>query len=89
MLEIIATYSPCCKIFREGDAEPGIMHSAIPHERKVVRLVDIADVRRALLRYARHADGEFGNWTPCRLLEDGPDTCDCGLDELLRKMKAI
>ena len=40
MAKIIATYSPCCGIFHLGDAEPGIMHCALPHEKIVVKLVD-------------------------------------------------
>lgn len=40
MAEIVATYSPCCGIFRVGDAEQGVMHRALPHDRKVVKLVD-------------------------------------------------
>jgi len=42
MAKIIATYSPCCGIFHVGDAEEGIMHCALPHDRKVVKLVDAA-----------------------------------------------
>jgi hypothetical protein len=44
MVEIIATYSPCCGIFHTGDAEQGIMHCALPHERKVVKLVDVKEL---------------------------------------------
>ena len=38
--KIVATFSPCCGIFHVGDAEQGIMHCALPHDRKVVKLVD-------------------------------------------------
>ena len=40
MAKIVATYSPCCGIFRVGNAEQGVMHCALPHDRKVVKLVD-------------------------------------------------
>jgi hypothetical protein len=48
MAKIIATYSPCCGIFREGDAEEGVMHSALPHEWKTIKLVDAASEAESL-----------------------------------------
>ena len=67
----------------------------IPHHDGIVQCTKDDDavcpyehMRQALLRYARHDDGEGGT-KPCRSLEDGPDTCDCGLDALLRKVNAI
>ena len=41
-VKIIATYSPCCGIFRVGDADQGVMHCALPHEQKTIRLADAA-----------------------------------------------
>jgi hypothetical protein len=52
MAKIIATYSPCCGIFHVGDAEQGIMHCALPHERKVVRLVDVRELEGEAKKWA-------------------------------------
>lgn len=79
MSKVVATYSPCCLIFRLGDAEEGVMHCALPHAKTVVRLVDADDyieLRKALLRYGQHDDD-------CCWHEAGPDTCNCGLDAAL------
>jgi hypothetical protein len=42
---IVATYAPCCGIIHPGDREPGVMHCALPHEQKTVKLVDEQDYR--------------------------------------------
>jgi len=42
--KIIATYSPCCGIFHLGDAEDGVMHCALPHEKKVIKLGDVKEL---------------------------------------------
>lgn len=60
--QIVATYAPCCGTVRIGDLEPGVMHCALPHERKLMKLVDAAEyeaVERALrdLLARIHRDG--------------------------------
>jgi hypothetical protein len=43
MTKILATYSPCCKMLREGDCEKDVMHCSYPHEQTTIRLVDAAE----------------------------------------------
>lgn len=67
MAKIVGTYSPCCGIFRTGDAEEGIMHCAMPHERQVIKLVDVKEIDQ-LERTFRHTHvaGEGKNLDWCK-----------------------
>ena len=60
MAEIVATYSPCCGIFRVGDVEQGVMHCALPHDKKVVKLVDEKELEiLKILEEEIRADGSL------------------------------
>ena len=66
MSKIIATYSPCCGIFRVGDADQGVMHCALPHERKVIKLVDAEIETESLAALEMCLDfcqGQAGSYT--------------------------
>jgi len=79
MLEIEATYSLCCGIFRAGDAEEGIMHNALPHERKVLRLTDVKELERchALMR---RAEEKLKAWLDETEYDCDGDSHRCGRD---------
>ena len=85
MAQIIATYSPCCGIFRVGDAEQGVMHCALPHERKVIRLVDENDYQEAVLnKEKRIKELEYRLANMVRWLDEHqPDVWKRGLWEAL------
>ena len=44
-------------------------------------------LREALLRYGVHDGQESDADKECRCVQDGPDTCDCGLDAALSAAK--
>ena len=43
-------------------------------------------LRTALCRHGRHDDGSQGE-KPCRSEEDGPETCDCGFDAAMERLR--
>lgn len=57
MNEIIATYSPCCKLLREGDARPDIMHNGACRKRHngvlgpTIKLIATVDSANELYMY--------------------------------------
>lgn len=49
---------------------------------------ELDKLKEALLRYGRH-DEDLAGENDCRSILDGPDTCDCGLDEGFKLCRPI